>query len=354
MELRRLVRCRKGQLRVVEALLACLIIMSALVTSMYFANSYLGTRRGSMEALSINVSGIVGSQYLIEKVEKQEGNWEQDIKSCLESLLPLNTFYELRIYSSLKGKDIATISNIAGENITSGMNTATARRVVTVSLPMRRDASKPIDAMLVLDRSGSMAETLIGDSHPKIEHMKNASKYFVDSLNMSVARVGLSSFADSASLNQHLLNNSVVVKQSINGLVASGWTCMGGAIKLAVTEFNQSGRHETSWAAILISDGVPNVDENGNVNVAAGQRYALQQAARLSSLGVDIYTIGLGSTSNFNATLLKQIQTAGYYYAPSAQQLEEIYDMILRDLTFRAQFDIVLLELTVMSPGRLE
>jgi Mg-chelatase subunit ChlD len=129
---------------------------------------------------------------------------------------------------------------------------------------------------------------------------------------------------------------------------------MGGGIKYAIAEFNASGRDETCWAAILISDGVPNVDESGNINEASGQRYALEQAAILADLGVNIYTIGLGSSSNFNATLLKQIQNSGYYYAPTAGQLQDIYDMILKDMTYKSQFDIVLLELTVMSPGRLQ
>jgi Mg-chelatase subunit ChlD len=341
-------------MRVIEALLACLILLSALVTSTYFANSYLGTRRGAMEATSINIAGILGSQSLIEKVERQEGNWEQDLKSCLESLLPLNTFYELHIYSTIQGMEIASLSNVQGENLTAGMNTATARRVVTVSLPMKRDTTRMIDAMLVLDRSGSMGETLTGDSLSKIVHLKNASKYFVDCLNMSAARVGMISFSTSARLDQILSNNSVAVKQSIDGLVANGWTCMGGGIKYAIAEFNASGRDETCWAAILISDGVPNVDESGNINEASGQRYALEQAAILADLGVNIYTIGLGSSSNFNATLLKQIQNSGYYYAPTAGQLQDIYDMILKDMTYKSQFDIVLLELTVMSPGRLQ
>jgi Mg-chelatase subunit ChlD len=361
-ELRSIRRGRRGQMRVVEALLSCFVIVLGFTISAYFSNSYLGVRRGEMEVTSINVAGLLGSQSLLEKVlENKTSSWEQDLKSCLESLLPANTFYALKIHSEMQGKDIAYVSNVYGENITAGMNTASAWRVITVTLPMVRNETKQLDAMLILDRSGSMDwKADPDDPHNKIWYLKNASNYFVDCLNMSTARVGMASFSTTASLDRHFTNDSTAIKQAINGLVADGWTDMGDAIKLAVQEFNQSGRDESSWAAILISDGVANRPEdpqgggNETKNEIYAQRYAKEQADELSLLGVSIYTIGLGDKSYFNETLLKQIGSAGYYYSPSAQQLDEIYELIISDIMYRIRFDIVVLELTVMRPGEFD
>lgn len=351
MGLKRGRRSKKGEMRVIEALLACIILISGFTISYRLSTSYVGARQAQMEVTSINVVSLLGSQSLLEKVEKQEGNWQQDLKSCLESLLPADTFYKLSIYSTLQNRIMANITNVFGEDITAGMNTASARSVITVSLPMARNETKEVDVILVLDRSGSMGERLSGDVNTKITYLKSASKYFVDCLNMSTARVGISSFGTSARLDSTLGNNSVAVKQAIDSLVANGWTCMGGGIRLASEDFELNRRVDSSCAAIVISDGVPNVDANGNVDDRLGQQYAQQEADYLAGLGVSIYTIGLGSSNNFNETLLRSIQTEGYYYAPSATQLQEIYDLIISDMLYHANFDIVVLTLTVMRPG---
>jgi len=344
---------KKGQMRVVEALLSCLVIVLGFTVSAYFSNSYIGVRQGEMEVASINVAGILGSQSLLEKVlENRTSSWEQDLKSCLESLLPANTFYVLKIHSTMQGKDIAQISNVYGENITVGMNTASARRVITVTLPMVRNESKKLDIMLILDRSGSMDQTILDDPYRKIDHLKNASKYFVDGLDMSTARVGMASFSTDVSLDVHLTSNVTAVKEAIDKLTPTDATNMGGAINLTVGEFNQNGINESSWLAILISDGRANIDRNGQYSFPGGKQYATEEADRLSGLGVGIYTIGLGNnTADFDEELLKDIQTEGYYYAPSAQELDRIYELIISDVLYRAKFDIVVLDLTVIRPG---
>lgn len=342
---------KNGQMRVVEALLACIIIITGFTVSAYFSSTYLVARQAQMESTSINVAGLLGSQILLEKIEKQEGDWQQDLKSCLQALLPANTYYTLTITSEVQNRQIAQISNVNGENVTSGMNTASARQVITVTLPIEQNVSKQLDVMLILDRSGSMGDTLTGDTISKIVALKSASEYFVNSLNMSTCRVGLSSFSTTPSLDVHLTSNSASVNNKIQGLTASGDTCMGGAIKLAAGEFMKDGRPDTSWVAIIISDGVPNIDWNGQFSTQRGQQYAIQQAENLSSLGASIYTIGLGSKSNFNETFLKAIQTDGYYYSPSVQQLSSIYDSIRMDMLYKANFDVLVLELTVMTPG---
>jgi len=344
----------RGQMRVVEALLACVVIVLGFTISAHFSNSYLGVRRGEMEDIGINVAGLLGSQSLLEKVlENSTGTWEQDLKSCLESLLPVDTYYELTIKSTLQDKYIANISNIPGESLTADMNTASAQRVITVTLPMAKNETKELDVMLILDRSGSMSEGATGPSDPnkKIYYLKNASKHFVNLLNTSITKVGVTSFSTEASLDEHLTNNSTAVLEAIDSLTPNGYTNIGDAIKLTIDEFVQNGRGDSSWAAVLISDG----EANRPYNETYAKWYAEQQAESLSGLGVAIYTIGLGNgTMNFDQTLLKQIQTDGYYYAPSAEVLDEIYELILLDILYHAKFDILVLELTVMRPGTFD
>jgi len=94
---------------------------------------------------------------------------------------------------------------------------------------------------------------------------------------------------------------------------------------------------------ILLSDGVA----NRPYNETYAKEYARSQAE--IAAGVIIYTIGLGDPSYFDEELLKEIQTNGYYYAPSAEDLTDIYLAIAEDLLFIVKYEIVVLTLTLVK-----
>jgi Mg-chelatase subunit ChlD len=126
-------------------------------------------------------------------------------------------------------------------------------RTYNVTLNITGDpCPAPIDVMLVFDRSGSM-----DDGGEPITSAKNAAKGFIDQLGND-DKVGLVSYADSATENSGLTFDHGAVKTSITGLSASGYTNIADGIYLATQELNDNGRPGVEKAIIVLSDGVAN------------------------------------------------------------------------------------------------
>ena len=214
--------------------------------------------------------------------------------------------------------------------------------------------AKTVDVMLIIDRSGSMDETEPGDDFSKIYYAKAAAQTFLDQLSMDPDHAGLASFAMEATLDHPLADNASTVKAAIDGLSAFGYTNIGDGIKRANDEFLANGRNDSVQAMILLSDGVANRPRNpeGQVDEAYAREYAINMSQASQALGVIPYAIGVGAnSSSFDEALLMAIAPEGYFYAPQAGDLEEIYLLIAKDLLFKVSNDIIVIELTLMEGG---
>ncbi len=178
--------------------------------------------------------------------------------------------------------------------------------------PCPSDQYIPPDVMLVLDRSGSMAD------EGKMGAAKQAIRVFLSQMDFSQEKAGIASFAGSATLDHILSQNRSSLEAALNGLVADGSTAIGEGIAVAQTEL-ESNRHVPGHTRVivLLSDG----------NNFAG-RDPLAAAASAKTTGIRIVTIGLGS--NADANLLRHVASASddYYYAPGPDALAELYRVI--------------------------
>jgi uncharacterized protein YegL len=153
---------------------------------------------------------------------------------------------------------------------------------------------KKLDLMLVLDRSGSI-------DAGELVSLKTAAKAFVDSLAPSAdkAHVGMSSFATTASLNQHLTDDGALVKAAIDALVAGGFTNLSGGIDLAKTELDNPGDGhdrpdlDSPDIMVIVTDGAPNRPGGA----AAGEAAATAFAAAARAAGIEIFAVGVGTTA---------------------------------------------------------
>ena len=171
------------------------------------------------------------------------------------------------------------------------------------------------DVMLVLDRSGSISLTELGD-------LKTAAKAFIDSLGLSTTGVhaGFSSFATFGSLNQHLNDDGTTVKTAIDTLISGGWTNLKEGIDLSKGELNNPGDlHDRTDGTspdkmIVITDGNPNRPESppapDSSEVAAANS---ADAARLA--GSEIFVVGVGSDVDATYLQTEIANDAGHYYS---------------------------------------
>ncbi len=203
-----------------------------------------------------------------------------------------------------------------------------ALMVVALAKPFVYESSsnfhkKGRDLMLVLDASGSMAQSGYDSKH----RMKNKYQVnlelasdFIDKRhddNMGVVIFG--TFAYTASPLTYDLQALKQLLQMTNVGIAGESTALGDALMRAIEALSYG--QAQNRAIILLTDGYHNAGKHSPKE--AVQKATLQQ--------IKIYTIGIGNASAYDAALLQQIAKesgAKSYAADSAEALKKIYEEI--------------------------
>ena len=233
--------------------------------------------------------------------------------------------------------------------------------VVNLTISLRGEGLAPnvtrkVEAMLVIDRSGSMAFTDYPPS--RLAAAINASKLFAEELlKLNGSRVGVVSFTGrkctdwffgcwawrwDITLDVPLTNNLTLIKDKLDTLRAGGPTAIGMGIYKAREHFAQAGDLTAEKYIIFLSDGK---DSGRWCHWLSGcawvgsppEHFPLLEAERAKNESIAIYTIGIGdrSSGEFDEELLMQIAdvTGGrYFYAPTPENLNEIYGEIAGEI----------------------
>ncbi|MEM2902378.1 MAG: VWA domain-containing protein [Candidatus Bathyarchaeia archaeon] len=182
----------------------------------------------------------------------------------------------------------------------------------------------PVDVALVMDRSGSMQGT-------KIEDAKKAAKAFLN-YNDERDRVALISYSSDLKVGELVYMNEEgknTLKASIDAMRAWGSTDIYDALVAAMDLLLASPRSNAPPVIVLLSDGL----HNWPTLLPDSAFQAL--AADAKNQGVIIYTIGLGGDADHNRLrLIAETTGASYYFAPTSDQLQAIYEEIARKLSF--------------------
>lgn len=208
----------------------------------------------------------------------------------------------------------------------------TVPATITFNKPALVCGTSPTDVMLVIDKSGSMNDRA-GSSGTKISNAKTAANNFIDILAQQTQNtVGLSTFANTGTLNSSLSSNFSSVKNQVTAISANGGTCIECGILKANADISIKKRQNIKNVVILLTDGKANFVEGNSreVSVSTAESRALTAAANGHTANSTIYfTIGLGNDVN-SAFLTKLAENSGgqYYYSPTTDQLNGIYKQI--------------------------
>ena len=176
--------------------------------------------------------------------------------------------------------------------------------------------SNVVDAMLVIDRSGSMDE-FDQNGEKRINVAKSAALSFIDNLNPLVDRVGLEIFANNAELSSGLTDSFGFINGKISSLSVEegGQTNTEAAIIQARGELNNNGRDYAARVMIILSDGIP----NRSYNTGDAVELAITAADTAKANGIRIISIGLDIAEDSDAEVfMKEIASApGDYYSSS-------------------------------------
>lgn len=169
----------------------------------------------------------------------------------------------------------------------------------------------PVDFVLVLDQSGSMADTFEG-SITRQQAMKTAVNNFISAVydkydaEKSDHRIALVTFGGDAQISQHWTDvdeqGKTELQKTVNDLkdpyntATNVGTGMAHAADLMGSQYSYSGTNTTRQkVVILFTDGVPTTSQNFEVAVA---NEAIQKARTLKNDGVAVYAIGFFQGAN--------------------------------------------------------
>lgn len=200
--------------------------------------------------------------------------------------------------------------------------------VFALAKPFVYDASnsqhkKGRDLILAIDASGSMAQSGFDGKERfknKYETTVELSKAFTQKRfddNMGVVVFG--TFAYTASpLTYDLEALSYLLEMTTVGLAGES-TAIGDALMQSIRTLSYG--EAKNKAIILLTDGYHN----------AGRTSPSSAVAKAKTLGIKIYTIGIGKKSNYDVALLETIAKesgAKSYAASSADELAKVYGEI--------------------------
>ncbi|HJB26085.1 MAG TPA: VWA domain-containing protein [Firmicutes bacterium] len=215
---------------------------------------------------------------------------------------------------------------------------------VTLALSASPDiSSNPVDIVLVLDRSGSMAGS-------PLANMKNGAKKFIDIIDeatdnsqdgniCSGSRIGIVSFADTAVQDTQLITSVDTLKNAVDALSAGGSTNHADAFTKAVALFDPASAN--AKVIVMFTDGKTTTGANPSP-IAAAARAA----------GITIYCIGLIGADGIDPDVLNDWATdpdaSHVAITPNDDDLEDLFADLAANISKPGATNIVLDE--VLNP----
>ncbi len=209
---------------------------------------------------------------------------------------------------------------------------------VTLSLTAAPDiVTNPTDIVLILDRSGSMAGS-------PLLNMKNGAKKFIDIIDEATdgtqdgqigngSRIGIVSFADTATQNTQLITSVADLKAAVDSLNAGGSTNHADAFTQALDLFDMTSTN--AKVMVMFTDGVTTA--GGNPNTVATQAKAE---------GVIIYCIGLSGNGGIDIQALNDWSSdpdsAYVAITPNDTELEDLFEDLANNISNPGATNIVL------------
>lgn len=195
--------------------------------------------------------------------------------------------------------------------------------VITAIQSSWNEQRRRVDVMLILDRSGSMNDS-IGDIS-KIEGAKQGLREFVNLLSDS-DQLGLTVFSDSANVltpvsplgpkRQDFLS-------TINGISADGSTLLFETIAEQVKALNNLPTHDIK-AVVVLTDGQDTASQL-SIDALVSQ---ITPGGEDAGNGIKVFTIAYGSDADVDGLTKIANATGGQEYTGTPQNIRQVYIQI--------------------------
>lgn len=207
---------------------------------------------------------------------------------------------------------------------------------IKLSLTAEPDiTSNPTDIVLILDRSRSMAGS-------PLANLKAGAKAFIDIIDEATdsaqdgqigfgSRIGIVSFADTATQNTQLITSVSDLKAAVDSLSAGGSTNHEDAFRKALDLFDPAS--DNARVMVMFTDGM---------TTAGGDPNPIATAAKAQ--GVVIYCIGLSGNGGVDEQALRDWasdpDSAYVAITPDDEELEALFRDLARNIAKPGATDI--------------
>ena len=231
--------------------------------------------------------------------------------------------------SNLVGSDLVKITKTV--DVTSLVEDDIANVTISVQgTPKDSTYVRPNDVILIVDKSGSMKDD------NRINAAKDATKEFIDLMDLTKHQVGIVDFDASAS-SYPLTTDATAVKNYVDTIQSGGGTETGKAVR-AATAMLANHRPEAQPTIVILTDGEANSTPD-----------ALASANAAKDAGIIFYTIALlgpneDPTTSAPNELLKDMATSGdhHHFVLGSVGLSDVYKRIVEEIGLASAYNVKL------------
>ena len=205
-----------------------------------------------------------------------------------------------------------------------GLGAALAAPVWCEQRELKTDAAEQIDAILLLDASGSM---LLNDPHRLREE---GARLFVEFLKQE-DRVGVVEFAEDAKVIRGLAPfdsaNREEIERQIKNVSSSGeYTDLLAGVRLAGDLLEQNSRDEAKQIIVLLSDGKMDPNPQKGTAQAFTEKLLVEILPALKAKGIRLYSLCFSEEADKKLLEEASVGTDGaMWFTPSADKVHESY-----------------------------
>ena len=228
--------------------------------------------------------------------------------------------------------------NFVNKTVSADQIDCTGTLKVTLALSASPDiTSNPVDIVLILDRSGSMAGS-------PLANLKAGAKKFIEIIDAATdgsqdgnigfgSRIGIVSFASTAVQNTQLITSVAALNAAVDSLTAGGSTNHADAFASAFALFDPNSTN--AKVMVMFTDGKTTAGPDPSP-VAAAARAA----------GVVIYCIGLIGADGIDPAVLNDWATdpddSHVVITPDDAELEDLFEDLASNISKPGATNIVL------------
>lgn len=212
------------------------------------------------------------------------------------------------------GQAVAMDTRWGNNEVSNSQREAVLQIGFTTAEVNERTDLRPLNLALVIDKSGSMAES------DKMSRVKESLRTMVGKLRPDdIVSIVVFDTEASVLFPASRIGNGYELRQAIDCIQPGGSTNLHGGLMLGYKEANKNLRKDSTNRVILLTDGIANVGVTDEKKIAA-------ESSEFNGQGLDLSTIGVGL--NLNNDLLRHLAKSGrglYHFISDYQDIDKVF-----------------------------